>query len=124
MRLPSPVSAFRALVLPLLLAGTLTSCSSMDVNYLELRPTPNVGKVDPATVVVIPTGGSPQRPYDVLGELRVTGSRDTPDDNLLRRARKEAGKRGANAIIVIEPGAPASPIDARRMALVSLVRYK
>ncbi len=44
----------------------------------------------------------PERPYEVLAEIVVTGSSGTTESSLLRKARKEAGRYEADALIFVE----------------------
>lgn len=99
----------------------MVACSSLKVDYAALQP--DGPARDAKSVEVIPAGGNPSRPYDVMGELKVMGDRRQDNADLLEEARKEAGKRGADAIVMLGSGGT-SPLDSGRMMRVSLIRYQ
>lgn len=81
-----------AALLPVLLSG----CISME--YTGKTMAPVEGKVK-----IFTDSGKITAPYDVLGTATVSGNyQDVSRDRMIDKLRTEAGKCGANAILIVE----------------------
>jgi len=89
-------------VLLAILACTFASCATtFNVTTKRAAGAPRFPPSDPARVEILRT--EPQRTYDRLGYIVVDASTDPipPIEKVLAKVRSEAGKLGADAVVVV-----------------------
>ena len=89
------------------IAAALLNCGCISVEYTGEKLPP---REDGAKIVVFSDSAKIGKAYSVLGTATVSGSyQDVSRDRMIRKLRDEAGKCGADAILIVEqqviPGA-------------------
>jgi hypothetical protein len=84
-----------------LAALALVSCASLDATSTQYVGAPHPPATDPGKVEILRT--EPTRAHDRLGEIMVDASTDPapPVAQVEERLRKEAGKLGADAVVIV-----------------------
>ena len=77
-------------LLGLVFVATLAGCSSS----VTLPP------VKPENVDVFLPGSLPKEDYKVMSRFQITGELNTPDQELINRARAQAAEKGADGVII------------------------
>jgi len=82
-------------------ACTLASCATVDATTKQDIGAPRFPPSDPARVQIL--RAEPQRAYDRLGDIVVDASTEPapPIDRIEAKLRDEAGKLGADAVVVV-----------------------